>query len=282
MCILFLSYQPSDPACQYVLVAANNRDEFFNRRTFAACYWSDYPTILAGRDVGNSSNALSTWLGITTTGRFSALTNVRCHAKDIRPDAISRGQVVTDYLLGTSSPTEYCRTVLKHGSDYNGFNLVTAQLSGSKEAVYCSNVTGSCLQVLQPGTYGLSNAQLDSPWRKVVYGQERFATIISKVTPSLPKEDLTEELLQLLSDTTCLHPDPIVPDTGFTEELVKALNSVHVAPTKHAGYSYGTRTSTVLLVDRQGVVTFTEKTLADPVDPLNPVWERRNYTMQIQ
>ena len=38
-----------------------------------------------------------------------------------------------------------------------------------------------------------------------------------------------------------LHPDPNVPDTGFTEELVKSLNSVHVVPTKFTGYLYGTR-----------------------------------------
>ena len=68
--------------------------------------------------------------------------------------------------------------------------------------MYCSNKVGSHEQVLTPGIYGLSNAELDCPWRKVVYGREHFTTIVSRVTPSLPKEDLTEELLQLLGDTT--------------------------------------------------------------------------------
>lgn len=45
MCIFFLAVQPSSP---YVLIAANNRDEFFARETTPAAFWEDEPGILAG------------------------------------------------------------------------------------------------------------------------------------------------------------------------------------------------------------------------------------------
>ena len=48
MCILFLSYQPLDTGSPYVLIAANNRDEFFERLTAPAAFWEDHPTVLAG------------------------------------------------------------------------------------------------------------------------------------------------------------------------------------------------------------------------------------------
>ena len=50
MCILFLEYRPEAAGnSPYVLVAANNRDELYERETAPAGYWSDYPNILAGR-----------------------------------------------------------------------------------------------------------------------------------------------------------------------------------------------------------------------------------------
>lgn len=48
MCILFLDYRP-DGSSKYVLVAANNRDEFYLRDTAKANFWEDNPNILAGK-----------------------------------------------------------------------------------------------------------------------------------------------------------------------------------------------------------------------------------------
>ena len=46
MCVFFLALQP---AGRYVLVAASNRDEFFERKTALAEFWGDIPNILAGK-----------------------------------------------------------------------------------------------------------------------------------------------------------------------------------------------------------------------------------------
>ena len=52
MCILFLHYHPSSSGfsctCPYVLVAADNRDEFFHRPTQPLAFWEHHSDILAG------------------------------------------------------------------------------------------------------------------------------------------------------------------------------------------------------------------------------------------
>jgi len=70
MCLLLFAYQ-SHP--DYRLILAANRDEFYDRPTRPAAFWDDAPDILAGQDL----KAGGTWMGITKTGRFAAITNYR-------------------------------------------------------------------------------------------------------------------------------------------------------------------------------------------------------------
>ncbi|HYS44769.1 MAG TPA: NRDE family protein, partial [Geobacteraceae bacterium] len=64
-----------------------------------------------------------------------------------------------------------------------------------------------------------------------------------------------EELFALLADRS-RYPDPLLPDTGFGIERER-----HLSPIFIAGSDYGTRSSTVLLIDRDDRVTFVERTL---------------------
>lgn len=63
MCVLFLHYHPSSSSpsfsasvgggqctCPYVLVAANNRDEFYERATAPLDFWGEDNSILGGDD----------------------------------------------------------------------------------------------------------------------------------------------------------------------------------------------------------------------------------------
>ncbi len=72
----------------------------------------------------------------------------------------------------------------------------------SSQLVYSSNQEGTRLRVLGPGTYGLSNQLLDSPWKKVVHGKERFSEIVERISPTMSKGELSEQLIQLLCDDT--------------------------------------------------------------------------------
>ncbi len=100
MCILLLHcHRPvgesdgtSVCSCPYILVAADNRDEYFDRPTKPLHFWPDQPNILAGRDVMRQEvEEQGTWMGVSKEGRLAVLTNFRCNASELRPDATTRG-----------------------------------------------------------------------------------------------------------------------------------------------------------------------------------------------
>jgi uncharacterized protein with NRDE domain len=234
MCLIFIALKNHS---EYKLVVAANRDEFYHRKTAAADWWTDHPNILGGRDL----EAGGTWLGISRSGRISMVTNFR-DLKNIKAKAPSRGQLVTDYLLTESTPGNYLHQLEPHAKDYNGFNL----LVGSAEAMgYLSNYkTG--VDLLTPGIYGLSNHLLDTPWPKVVNGKKKFTNILSgKFTPA--------HLFEMLLDEH-VAADDLLPDTGVGLERERALSSMFI---KSPGY--GTRCSTVVLIDHHNNVSFTER-----------------------
>src|SRR5271155_171636 len=91
---------------QYPCLVTANRDEFHARPTARAGWWPDHPEILAGRDL----KSYGTWLGVTRSGRFAALTNYRDpnrrreHAPGV--DTPSRGELVTSMLESGGSVAE--------------------------------------------------------------------------------------------------------------------------------------------------------------------------------
>jgi uncharacterized protein with NRDE domain len=235
MCLIFLAldYHP-----RYKLVIAGNRDEFYNRKTAAASFWEDHPNILAGRDL----EAMGTWLGVTTQGRISMLTNYR-DVKNLKASAPSRGKLVSDFLSSKAPPEQYVRSVSETGDQYNGFNLLTGTI---EELWYYSNY-GPAPRKLAPGLYGLSNHLLDAPWPKVVRGKE-------KLKKYLTADDLDPEVLfQLLYDEDRA-PDQLLPDTGLDIDRERALSSMFIKTT-----GYGSRCTTVILVDKQHKIFFTER-----------------------
>ena len=93
MCLLSIAYQ-SKPETSLVVIS--NRDEFYQRATLPMHWWSAND-ILAGLD----QQAGGTWLGLTRTGRFAAVTNFRdLHAGNkSRTNLQSRGELVTEFLV---------------------------------------------------------------------------------------------------------------------------------------------------------------------------------------
>jgi len=229
MCLILFGYRTSP---DLPLVIAANRDEFHARESAAAGYWNDEPHVLAGRDLV----AGGTWLGCTTSGRFAALTNFSEHTDNPTPK--SRGLLVQDFLTGGDSAQHYAHHI--HGRDYAGFNLL---LFDGAELVYTSNK--SATEVLQPGFYGLSNAELGAQWPKCVRG----AAALGKITAN--GFDIAD-LIGLLHDSD-IPSDDLLPHRGRPVELER-----RVAPCFIVGEEYGTRASTVLVMGRQQVL-FTEQ-----------------------
>jgi uncharacterized protein with NRDE domain len=186
---------------------------------------------------------MGTWMGVTKEGRFACVTNV-FDRNPLKEGAPSRGALVSDFLTGDLSISDYLERMAQTGPGYNGYNL----LFGSADAVaYISN-RGGQPGPLDPGIYGISNHLLDTPWPKVRKGKAGLASLLRGST-ELP----IEELFELLSDPT-VAPDDELPDIGLPIELVRESSSIFAD-----GREYGTRCSTIAAIDEAGWVTFEER-----------------------
>ncbi|XP_040475529.1 transport and Golgi organization protein 2 homolog isoform X4 [Ursus maritimus] len=129
--------------------------------------------------------------------------------------------------------------------------------------------------VLAPGTYGLSNALLETPWRKLCFGKQLFLEAVER-SQALPKDVLIAELLDVLNNDEAQLPDPAIEDQG--REYVQPFLSKYAAVCVRCP-GYGTRTNTVILVDTDGHVTFTERSMLDK-DP--SCWETSTHEFKLQ
>lgn len=235
MCLIFIALKSHS---KYKLVVAANRDEFYNRKTQGASFWSDHPQILGGRDL----EAMGTWLGMTKTGRICMVTNFR-DLKNIREDAPSRGKLVTDFLTGKSSGEEYLKKVESKAQLYNGFSLI----AGTVDSLYYLSNYREGVILLNSGLFGLSNHLLETPWPKVEKGKQELQRLLKD--PVIQVNDL----FTVLSDETA-SPDEKLPDTGVGLAWERALSTAFIRSD-----GYGTRSSTVILVDYNNQVTFHER-----------------------
>jgi len=229
----------------YPLVLAANRDEFYTRSTRPASWWGQSVALLAGRD----EEAGGTWLGITRAGRVALLTNVRAPSER-NPHAPSRGAITVAALQSAQPTSEWLRAQSPRMSTYNGFNLLVAEPAASGRGlprlVYYTNRRRHGPRVLAPGIYGLSNAFLDTPWPKVVRAVGAFACALARRVDA-------DSLLSLLADRRPVH-DSELPSSGVPLEWERAL-----APIQIRANGYGTRSSSVITVRRDGVVNFLER-----------------------
>ena len=235
MCLIVISYEQHP---RYPLVVAANRDEFYARPTAPAEFWGERPDLLAGRDLLGGG----TWLGITRSGRFAAVTNYR-EPGESRSEAPSRGQLVTGYLRSGAPPLDYLQKISRRGADYNGFNLI----AGSPGSMAWYSNRGGDPRELDSGVYGVSNHLLDTPWPKVERGKAGVTAILGDGEPD------PEVLLGILADRT-LAGDDALPDTGVGRDLERTLSPMFISSD-----NYGTRSSTVLTVDTRGRVRFAER-----------------------
>lgn len=234
MCLIVFAI---DAHPRYRLVLAANRDEFYARPSQPLQPWSDAPHVVAGRDL----EAGGTWLGITSDGRFAAVTNVREGVQRTASQR-SRGEVTSGFLLGAQTAADYIQHVFANGERYAGFNLLIGDAAG---IYYCSN-RGDAPRQLERGIYGLSNGNLDMPWPKVVSGKRALCAL-------LERDPTAAALLHLLSDAT-RPPDAELPDTGVGLDLERRYSARFIA-----SEFYGTRASTALLVDSDGHIEICEQ-----------------------
>lgn len=235
MCLLVLAWKHHP---RYRLILAGNRDEFHDRSAAPLNWWQDDPRILGGRDL----KAGGTWLGVARSGRFGVVTNYRDLQAPVE-NAPSRGQLVPRFLTGATSPKEFLDDLRGAAPRYSGFNL----LVGGTRALYYFSNRGPNPRALASGVYGLSNHLLDTPWPKLARTRERFNALLSQ--PEISPEDL----FTMLADREQASGTDL-PSTGLPEDWERVVSAPFIVNER-----YGTRCSSVLLVERTGRTILQER-----------------------
>jgi len=242
MCLVNFHFQ-EHPVYKLIVVA--NRDEFYERPTAAAGFWKDYPTILAGRDLVH----MGTWLGVKRDGRFAALTNYR--DPNEAKGRFSRGEIVRDFLANGEAPVDFIQTLAKNKGYYGGYNVVVGDGS---QLFHYNNILDE-MNEIRPGTHSLSNHTLNTPWPKVAKGKKQLGDSVR----SCPGEVQIDSLFDIISDQT-IAEDQHLPNTGVGLEMERLLSPLFIKSP-----NYGTRSSTVLLIDKEHNITFVERTFHEGV-----------------
>lgn len=248
MCLILFAYNRHP---DYRLILAANRDEYYNRPTKPLSFWEDVPAILAGCDLKSKG----TWLGVSRSGKIAAVTNFRDPASQ-KENAPSRGLLVSNFLAGKESPQSYLEHVKTIAQMYNGFNLI----AGDESGLYYYSNKGNDIQRIEPGLHGLSNHLLDTPWPKVEKGKADFQTVLAG-----QGEIILEDIFRILSDRS-YPPDDELPDTGVGLERERLLSSIFITSA-----DYGTHSSSIVLMERTGKITFVERTfVSEGSKKINP------------
>ncbi len=258
MCLIAWRWLPDAPV---PLIWAANRDEFTHRATGALQHWSAHgQRVLSGLDLAlePTQTVRGTWAGINAAGKFAWLTNIR-NPQYANPEAPSRGHLVSQYLCSETSPVDYLTKVHAKAHRYNGFNLVVGHIGNhsgnaqySAECLHYNSQT-QAVNILKAGVYGLSNADLDTPWPKT----RALVQAVSLQSAAQHGGRLnTDGLFAALGDTQRCSGDDL-PSTGVPIEIEHVLSSAFIAA-RIRGNEYGTRSSTVGWV-RNGVFEVYER-----------------------
>ena len=183
------------------------------------------------------------WMGLTRHGRFAAVTNYRDgFPKGGAPR--SRGELVGGYLTGTQAARPYLESVATRKTEYAGFGV----LAGDLNALWFLSNYGNSIEAVAAGVHGLSNHLLDTPWPKVELGRQRVTALLDR-----HENELIDGLFTILAERT-IAPDDALPETGVGLARERVLSPAFIASSV-----YGTRASTVVLIDKRGTVTFVER-----------------------
>ncbi|MDQ7300670.1 NRDE family protein [Stenotrophomonas sp. Sm2017] len=251
MCLLALGWMHHP---RWRLVMAGNRDEFHARPTAALAPWQDETSVIGGRDLRSGGG----WAGVGASGRMAVVTNVRDPlAAQTGP---SRGALVADFLRGRDPAAVHIDRLATVAGAYAPFNLL---LADSDSLEYLGNHPAE-RQTLGPGVHGMSNGALDAPWPKTrrlmaaleAWLQKDGGGAAEAAAPGAgpllhppyygpPPPDLTP-LWNALADEH-RPADSDLPDTGIGLERERWLSPAFIR-----GDDYGTRASTVLLIDADG------------------------------
>ncbi|EGG16940.1 hypothetical protein DFA_07921 [Cavenderia fasciculata] len=234
--------------------------------------------IYAGRDLKFGG----TWFGINNYGSFAILLNYTVPKELISPDLKSRGLIIPEFLKHPSSELkDYIETMQKEKHLYPPLNLVVGNVKTGEIYYICNynksdnnnnmNDTTTEAIILGDQVVTVSNGNVNDKWPKMKVGelllQEYFDNLNNNLNPNQQGYDINniplDGLWNILSNNQ--KPDlSDIPKVGLEETFAKQCSSVFVEEAPINGTNYGTRTSSILIVDNQFKARFIEKDYVNP------------------
>lgn len=270
MCLTFfyINKSAADTTNPYNFIQAFNREESFDRPNQQLGFWEEDPNILAGRDL----QAKGTWLGVNIkTGNIAFLTNIPPWLMKSAPktkNSQSRGNLVSDFLQtdffekylsndekdnegkGVKYAMEkYLNNILKIKEEYGGFHLFSGNLKTLDFMYINNNEPENTIVVLKEGIYPLANCNFSEKCERVLEKLDLYDDLISTISKSsLQRDEIISKLNQIMtksSEVKC----------GKTEKILTKEQREQILA---AFPSWGTKSTSLILVDSQGKLTFVE------------------------
>ncbi|XP_033738481.1 transport and Golgi organization 2 homolog [Pecten maximus] len=278
MCLLFLHVCDTPDVDGYRLILANNRDEYWDRETAQAHFWDPKEELISGLDKKPGKDK-GTWLGMSKFGKIGALLNI----PGTQEDKMGRGMLILEYLKGDLSTDDYItQKVQPIHKDIKTFNLILIDLRSKKtSANYYNNKTNTAMS-LPNGVYSFDNSVMGKAWQKTIHGEDKFRKVVHDHGRKGDKDRLVQSIFDILYDTTRFPDD---------DNLMKQANECDIPDDIRLAWSaafvwspsirHGTRTNTVILVDKFGECQYIERTLNIPVNPDNLHYSTNSYQFHI-
>jgi uncharacterized protein with NRDE domain len=169
---------------------------------------------------GRDLRAGGSWLAVREGGRFAAITNLR----GARADGPSRGLLVSNFVLSDVDALTYANSIDRDA--YAGFHLIVGD---GDTIAHVTNAADAPPSLIAPGSiFAVSNGAPGDDWPKVELAREAMQNAIAQ----------PERLLDFLTTRR----------GGPVEQEVFVVSR-----------DYGTRSSTVITVDKDGAVTLIER-----------------------
>ncbi len=225
----------------YPFVVAANRDELYERDAEVLHFWPAPGRFAAGKDLTGGG----TWLGLSAKGDFAALTNCRSESRSSKPGLKSRGDLIKNFLTEQPELLDSLRSgsIIEH-SEYGGFNLIV----GTTQALRVFSNADQSVAAFNTGIRAFSNHPITQPWPKTAHGEGQFQEILGDENKA---DTLISRLFQFLETKSRMKTSDTPKHSGDLASRIQRTIFI-------AGETYGTRASTVILVDFSGQAVMTE------------------------
>lgn len=234
MCLVGIAWKAH---AHYPLMLAANRDEYHARDSAPAGWWADFPDVFGGRDLV----AGGSWLACSRAGQVAVVINDPRRRPDARHDR-SRGDLVRDFVTESRDAAAFLESLRQREHRYAGFQLLVGSARTGFLSFRSPGGSYGAQREVPQGVTAWSNSPPGAPWPKVIFLERALRTLVQRNRVE------TADLLAPLARRTKV-------ETELNESAIRETAFV-------LDRNYGTRASTIVLVDADGILTFREQRFA--------------------